>query len=140
MGARPRRRFRAGRVLLALFVAMIVANESATRGYVTGGDGEPIRGADVWFADSAHVVHRVRTDAAGYYAIVHAPFARRQYTMLVCEGRQRMVVDNAPESAIFRTEYSIGAYTGAFPDVPADRGWTAEVPPSCPAKVVAPAG
>ncbi len=140
MAATSHRRFGAGRIALALLAATIVANESVTRGYVTGGEGQPVPGADVWLADSMHIVHRLRTDAAGYYWVVHAPFVRQRYALLVCEGQQRMFVDSGPTSAIFRTEYGIGAYTGRFPDVPADRGWMADVPPSCPVKFVAPAG
>ncbi|WP_439644055.1 carboxypeptidase-like regulatory domain-containing protein [Gemmatimonas sp.] len=127
-------------MILVLLVAAIVASESVTRGYVTGGDGRPLVGADVWLADSTGVVHQLRTDNAGYYRVVHAPFERQRYTMLICEGRRRMFVSVAPMSAIVRTEYGIGAYTGRFPEVPADRGWTADVPPSCPVKFVPPAG
>ena len=140
MSVRPQRRLRAGRILFALFVAMIVANESVTRGYVTSGDGQPIVGADVWFAESTHVIYRLRTDATGYFAVVHAPFARYGYQMLVCAGQQRMFVEDAPTSAIFHTGYGIDADTSRFPDVPADRGWAANVPASCPSRTNAPAG
>jgi len=126
--------------MIAIFVMTIVANESVTRGYLTNGEGQPVPNADVWLADSTRLVHRLRTDAAGFFWVAHAPFARRRYHLLVCEGRRRMFVDTAPGSAIFRTEYGIGAYTGRFQDVPGDRGWVADVPPSCPAKFVAPAG
>lgn len=113
---------------------LLVANESVSRGYVTDGAGVPLRGADVWFADSTRVVHRLRTDGAGYFRVLHAPFARRRYTLLICEGRHRMIVVLRPNSAIFRSEYGIGAYDGRFPDTPADRGWTVDAPQSCPAR------
>ena len=140
MIAASRRRFRRGRIVLALLAATIVANESVTRGHLTTGEGQPVPGADVWFADSTRIVHRLRTDSAGYFRVVHAPFARHRYQLLVCEGRRRMFVDDPPSSAIFRTGYSIGEDTGRFPDVPADRGWVAEVPSSCPARSAPPAG
>ncbi|HYD51107.1 MAG TPA: hypothetical protein VEA99_00720 [Gemmatimonadaceae bacterium] len=91
-------------------------------------------------ADSMVVVHRLRTDAAGYYRVAHAPFARLRYHLLICEARRRLFVDTVPNSAIVRTTYGIGEYTGPFPDVPADRGWRAQVPPSCPTKSAALAG
>lgn len=135
-----RRRSRVGRVALGLLVAIVVANESVTRGFLTDGYGHPVRGADVWLAESTHVVHRVRTDAAGYFRVTHAPFARRGYRLLICEGRSRMWVDTTPGSALVRSEYGIDVDTGRFPDVPADHGWVAEVPSSCPTKLVPPAG
>lgn len=140
MRTMSRHRTRVWRIVLALLVAIIVANESVTRGYLTDGEGQAVPAADVWLADSMRIVHRLRTDSAGYFWVAHAPFARRAYQLLICEARHRMFVDTAPGSAIVRTEYGVGAYTGRFPDVPADRGWVADVPPSCPTKFVAPAG
>ena len=43
-------------------------------------------------------------------------------------------------SALFRTAYGIDVYTGRFPDVPAERGWMAAIPPSCPIKHLPAAG
>ena len=134
MTAMSRKRFGVGKIVLWSFVATSVANECVTRGYVTDAEGQPVPGADVWLADSTHVVHRLRTDADGYYWVLHAPFARYRYALLLCEGKDRMFVDHSPVSALFWTGYGVDVYKSRFPDVPADRGWIAAVPPSCPIK------
>ena len=134
MSTRPVRRNRSLPLVMALGALILIANECVSRGYVTDGERRPLHGADVWFADSARVVHRLRTDRAGFFWVLHAPFARRRLALLICEGRHRMFVNLAPTSALVRSEYDIGAYLGRFPDTPAERGWTVEAPPSCPAR------
>lgn len=130
---RPRR---SGRVVATGLVAIIVLNECVTRGYVTGGDGRPLVGADVWLADSATVVHALRTDARGFSWVVHAPLTRRDYRMLICQAGHSLFGHDRVESALYRSEYGIGAYTGRFPETPADLGWVAPAPPSCPSAFV----
>lgn len=61
------RRSRSLLLVVALGALILVTNECVSRGYVTDGDGLPLRGADVWFADSERVVHRLRTDSTGFF-------------------------------------------------------------------------
>jgi hypothetical protein len=121
-----------------VFAAVVLLNESVTRGYVTDGEGRPIAGADVLLADSSSIIRIAKTDAAGYFRVMHLPFARLRWSMLICApGHSAHYIPHA-SSAIIRSQYGIGAYSGLYPTTPAELGWQAPVVPSCPGGPVAP--
>lgn len=124
----------------AVIVVAFVLAESTTRGYVRDGEGHPLAGADIVLADSATVVMATRTDGEGYFRLVHRPFARPRYSLLICARGNTVYHLRQASSALLRSEYTIGNYTGRFPNTPASLGWHAAAPPSCPSAPVTPAG
>ena len=113
---------------------------TVTRGYVTNGQGRPLADAHVVLADSTRVVMATRTDAAGYFRFVHGPRQRARYSLLICAPGHVRHVSRRATSALLRSEYGIGAYTGRDPVSLASRGWYAEPPASCRPAGTAPAG
>lgn len=119
-----------------LIVAILLANESITRGHVFDAEGRPLAGADVLLADSNGVYAIGRSDDRGYFRFAHRPFGRLRKSLLICANRNTVHVSSQATSAIIRSSYTIGAEESRFPTTPADLGWPAEAPPSCPRKPV----
>jgi hypothetical protein len=113
--------------------AVFLLNQSVTRGYVSDDDRHPLAGAVVLLADSDSLVRTVRTDAAGYFRFAHAPFARRNWSLLICAPGHSALYSPNVSSALIRSRYGIDSYSGSYPITPADLGWQAPVVPACPA-------
>lgn len=113
------------------FATGVLLNESVTRGYVTDGEHRPLADADVLLADSSSIIRSAKTDAAGYFRVIHLPLARLRWSMLICAPGHSVHYSRNANSAIIRSQYRIGAYAGLYPTTPAELGWQAAVAPSC---------
>ena len=113
-------------------LGILLANESITRGHLFDSHGEPLAGADILLADSSGTYAVGRADDRGYFLLAHRPFGRIGKSLLVCANGNTVHVSPRAGSAIVRSSYTIGSETSRFPTTPADLGWPAEVPTSCP--------
>ena len=129
-----------GLVVLCALVGIVVLNASFTRGYVRDGDSRPLIGADIVLADPSGIVATVQTNEDGYFRVAHLPFVNRGWQLLICADRRFIYYDSSVSSALIRSSYGIGAYTGKFPDTPESLGWRAPAPRSCPTRLDAAGG
>ncbi len=121
--------------ILLLVAVVLVLNESVTRGHVSDGDdGHPLVGADIVLADSGRIVRSVRTNAAGYFRVWHVPFASAAWNLLICAPGYAPMVKKPVSSALLHSGYGLGRIHGRYTSLPADGGWHAPVPVSCPSE------